>query len=61
MQQDLQDLAWEAKSCARTPLNHSSRYYDTHRRMVERAGLGYGTRLSGYTTLDHPRGRVSVL
>jgi hypothetical protein len=30
----------------------SSRYYDTYPREVERAGLGYGTRLSSYITLD---------
>jgi hypothetical protein len=29
-----------------------SRYYGTYLRKVERVGLGYGTRLSGYTTLD---------
>jgi hypothetical protein len=30
---------------------HGSRYYSTYLREVERVGLGYGTRLSGYTTL----------
>jgi hypothetical protein len=43
------------------PLNHSSKYQDTHRRVVEHASLGYGTRLSGYMALDHPRRRVSIL
>jgi hypothetical protein len=28
------------------------RYYDAYPREVERVGLGYETRLSGYTTLD---------
>jgi hypothetical protein len=27
-------------------------YYGTYPREVEHVGLGYGTRLSGYTTLD---------
>jgi hypothetical protein len=29
--------------------------------VVERAGLGYGTKLNGYTALDHPRRQVPVL
>jgi hypothetical protein len=29
-----------------------SRYYGAYAREVERVGLGYETRLSGYTTLD---------
>jgi hypothetical protein len=61
MQQDPQDLAWEAKPYVRTPLDHSSKYKDTHRRVVERAGLRYETRLSGYTAPDHPWRRVSIL
>jgi hypothetical protein len=28
------------------------RYYGAYPREVEHVGLGYGTRLSGYTTLD---------
>jgi hypothetical protein len=31
---------------------HGSRYYGTYLREVERVGLEYGTRLSGYTILD---------
>jgi hypothetical protein len=38
---------------------HSSRYYGTYPREVERAGLGYGTRLSGYTTLDPAEGKYA--
>jgi hypothetical protein len=29
--------------------------------VVERAGLGYGTKLSGYTAPDHPRERAPIL
>jgi hypothetical protein len=29
--------------------------------VVERAGSGYRTKLSGYTTLDHPRERAPIL
>jgi hypothetical protein len=43
------------------PLDHSSKYLDARRRVVERAGLGYGTMLSSYTAPDHPRRRVSIL
>ena len=32
----------------------SPRYYGTHSQEVVRAGLGYGTRLSGYTAPDLP-------
>ena len=34
----------------------SLRYYGTRPREVEHAGLGYGTRLSGYTAPDLPGG-----
>jgi hypothetical protein len=43
------------------PLDRGSRYKDTRRIVVERACLQYGTRLSGYTALDHPRRRVPIL
>jgi hypothetical protein len=31
---------------------HGSRYYGAYPREVEHVGLGYGTKLSSYTTLD---------
>jgi hypothetical protein len=37
------------------PQGYSSKYQDTGRRVVERAGLGYRTKLSGYIAPDHPR------
>jgi hypothetical protein len=43
------------------PLDHSSKYQGTCRRVVERVGLGYGTRLSDYIAPDHPRGHMPVL
>jgi hypothetical protein len=43
-----------------TPLGHGSRYYDSRRRVVERVGLRYGTRLSGYMAPDHPRRQVPI-
>jgi hypothetical protein len=36
------------------PLDGGSRYYDTCRRVVERAVPRYGTRLSGYTGSGPP-------
>ena len=38
------------------PPGPSLRYYGTRPREVENADLGYGTRLSGYTTPDLPGG-----
>jgi hypothetical protein len=43
------------------PQDYSSKYKGTCHRVVDRAGLGYGTELSGYTAPDHPRGQVPVL
>jgi hypothetical protein len=37
------------------PPDGGSRYLDTHRRVVERAGPRYGTRLSGYTGSRPPQ------
>jgi hypothetical protein len=41
--------------------DYSSKYLGTHHRVVERVGLGYGTKLNGYTALDHPRRQVPIL
>jgi hypothetical protein len=38
-----------------------SRYYSTYPREVERVGLGYGTKLSGYTTLDPAEDKCASL
>jgi hypothetical protein len=43
------------------PQDYSSKYYGARPRAVERAGLGYGTKLSGYTTPDYPREQAPVL
>jgi hypothetical protein len=43
------------------PQDYSSKYLDTHHGVVECAGFGYGTRLSGHTAPDHPMERVLVL
>jgi hypothetical protein len=43
------------------PQDYSSKYYGTRHRVVERAGLGYGTKLNGYTAPDHPMERVPIL
>jgi hypothetical protein len=52
---DLQVLVRVAKLRVRTPLGRGSRYYDTCRGTVERAGPRYGTRLSGCTGSGPPQ------
>jgi hypothetical protein len=37
---------------------HGLRYYGTHPKEAGHVGLGYGTRLSGYATLDPSKGRA---
>jgi hypothetical protein len=39
----------------------NSRYYSTYLREVERVGLGYGTKLSGYTSLDPTEDKCASL
>jgi hypothetical protein len=43
------------------PQDYSSKYQGTRYRVVECAGLGYGTRLSGYTAPDLSMERAPVL
>jgi hypothetical protein len=47
-------LGLGSKAVCLDPLNHSSRWWDTHCKVVEHVGLRYGTRLSGFTASDHP-------
>jgi hypothetical protein len=47
-------LGLGSKAMCSDPLNHISRYWDTHCRVVDRVGLRYGTRLSDFTAPDHP-------
>jgi hypothetical protein len=43
------------------PQIYSSKYKGARPRAVEHAGLGYGTKLSGYIAPDHPRERAPIL
>jgi hypothetical protein len=43
------------------PQDYSSKYWGARHRVMECAGFGYGTRLSGYIAPDHPMERAPVL